>query len=198
MKNIIFDLGSVLLKNKASSTLDNLNLDDETKNELKRFFEDTDDLDLGLITLEKKFDECNFSEELTSKYKDYLVHYHEHRKINMDLVNLINRLKENGYTIYVISEINSQTLEYYKKLDAFKNIDFFLGSCEYHALKKDGTLFDIFIEKYNVTPSECYFIDDKEINVSEARKRDIVGFVFDENKDISLLYDDMRKYGINT
>ena len=198
MKNIIFDLGSVLLKNKASSTLDNLNLDDETKNELKRFFEDTENLDLGYMTLEDKFNECNFKEELACKYKDYLVHYHEHRKINMDLVNLINRLKENGYTIYVISEINSKTLEYYKKLDTFKNIDFFLGSCEYHALKKDGTLFDIFIEKYNVNPSECYFIDDKEINVSEARKRNITGFIFDENKDISLLYDDMRKYGINT
>ena len=59
MKNIIFDLGSVLLKNKASSTLDNLNLDDETKNELR-----SDGYFLNVI--EKKIDNKIYPMDLMS------------------------------------------------------------------------------------------------------------------------------------
>ena len=198
MKNIIFDLGSVILRKRSFSTLDKLDLDDNTYNELKRFFENcTTDVDLGKKTLEEKFNECNFSKELEDKYKDYLLHYYEHRDINMDLINLINRLKEKGYILCILSETNYDALNYYKNNELFKSIDYWTGSCEHGALKSEGTLFDIFLSKYNLNPEECFFVDDKEINIIEARKRKITAHLFDENEDIKTLYEDMIENGID-
>ena len=68
-------------------------------------------------------------------------------------------------------------------------------SCDYHSLKRDGLLFDILLDKYNLDPSECYFIDDRIVNVNEAKKHNIKGFVFDN--DVDLLYEDMRNNGID-
>ena len=39
MKNIIFDLGSVICSGKPVDTLKNLNLEEDVYNDLKRFFE---------------------------------------------------------------------------------------------------------------------------------------------------------------
>ena len=61
IKNIIFDLGNVILKGKPSIILENLNLDDEVYNDIKeKFFNDWSKLDLGLISLDDYFYQCNF------------------------------------------------------------------------------------------------------------------------------------------
>ena len=60
MKNIIFDLGSVLIKDHSYSVLDKMSLNKKEYDELLRFFKDFDKLDLGLETLEEKFEKCNF------------------------------------------------------------------------------------------------------------------------------------------
>ena len=197
MKNIIFDLGSVLIKNKAISVLDELDLDDNTYNELKRFFNDYLELDLGTITLEEKYNKCNFSNDINNKYKDYILHYYEHRKYNHDLIDLINELKNNNYNVYVLSDNNQESFDYYKNNQLFKNIDGWIASCEYGAVKEDGKLYQFFLDKYQLDPKECYMIDDKEINIEEANKYGIIGFVFDEEKDINLLINDMKSNGIN-
>lgn len=149
------------------------------------------------MTLEEKFNKCNFSDEIRNSYKVFLTHYYEYRKINMDLINLINKLKENNYNVYILSNNNKECYEYYKKQVIFSNIDGWVVSCDYGALKDDGKLFDIFLNKYNLNPRECYFIDDKISNILEANKFGIKGYVFDENKDINGLYNDMINNDIN-
>ena len=190
MKNIIFDLGGVILKGTPKDMFKNEN------EKLLSFFENSDDLDLGNITLEEKFNNCNFSEELIKEYKERLTKYYEFREINLDLINLIKKLKKNGYMIYILSDNNKETYDYCKELNIFSDIDGWVVSCEYHTMKKDKILFDIFLKKYDLDPKECYFIDDKESNVLIAKEYGIKGYVFDENKDISLLYNDMKDNGI--
>ena len=197
MKNIIFDLGSVLIKNRAISVLDKLDIDDNTYNELQRFFNDYLELDLGNISLEEKYNNCNFSNEINNKYKDYILHYYEYREYNMELIDIINKLKNNNYNVYVLSDNNQESFDYYKKNALFKNIDGWTASCEHGAIKEDGKLFEVFLNKYKLDPKECYLIDDKETNIIEANKYGIKGFIFDENKDISLLINDMKDNGIN-
>ncbi len=194
MKNIIFDLGGVILYDKPNSVLLNFNLDKDVYNELNIFFNDWNELDLGKKTLEEKYNECNFLDEINIKYKDFLLNYYKYRKINIELIDMINKLKENNYDIYILSDNNHETYNYYKNHPFFKNIDGWIVSCEYGVLKKDGKLFNILIDKYNLNPSECYFIDDKVENIKEAQKLGIKGYVFDNNNN---LYQDIRNNGFD-
>ena len=91
---------------------------------------------------------------------------------------------------------------YYKEIASMLSFIYVLAAgllfglaMAYLCRKKDGVLFDILIDKFNLNPSECYFIDDMKVNIDEAFKRNIKGFVFDNN--IELLYEDMRSNGID-
>ena len=196
MHNIVFDLGGVLLKDKPVSILKKININEADYNQLIKFFENWEKLDLGQQSLEEKFLECNFPDYVSFKYKDILLKYYEIRDINNDIIDLINILKRNNYKIYVLSDNNSESFKYYQNHVLFNNIDEWILSCDYKVLKSDGELFKIMLEKYNLDPEECYFIDDKQLNIDIANKYHIKGYTFDEKQDIKLLYNDMIDNGI--
>lgn len=194
MKNIIFDLGGVILCDKPISVLKQFNVTDGEYSELSRFFSDWKNLDLGIETLEEKLLSCNFSCELLSKYKHILLNYYEYRAFNKVLVDLIDILKKNDYNVFILSDNNKECYEYYKKV--FSNIDGWCLSCDYNTVKSEGKLFQILIDKFNLDPMACYFIDDKIDNINIAESYGIKGYKFDEHESINFLYDDMEKNGI--
>ena len=198
MKNIIFDLGGVILKDEPITFLKKLNIDDNTYNQLKIFFDDWNKLDLGEESLEDKYNKCNFPIEYDNLYKDKLINYYKYREIDIRLIKCINKLKENGYNVYVISDNNKECSLYYKNNPSFNNIDGWVMSCDYHTTKDIGNIFDIFINKFNLKPEECYFIDNNAINIKVAKRHGIIGSVFNTNDDINRLYDDMKNNNINT
>lgn len=196
IKNIIFDLGNVILKNKSISVLENMNIDTNTYDELKKFFNDWSNLDLGKETILEKYHKCNFPSSYDILYKDILINYYKYRDINTKLIELISKLKNNNYNVYILSDNNIESYNYYKNHELFKNIDGWVISSLYGTCKKDGALFDILLIKYNLNSNECYFIDDNIINIEEAKKHGIKGYLFNED-DIDDLYIDMRKNKIN-
>jgi putative hydrolase of the HAD superfamily len=197
MKNVIFDLGGVLIKGEPISILNNCDIDKKTYLELKRFFDGIQDLDYGEGSLKDLFISCNYPDNIKQKYEEKLIQYFKYRTINIDLIDLINKLKKNGYNVFVLSDNNWEFFNYFKNDIRFNMIDGWTVSCEHGFRKKDGKLFEIFINEYNIKPSECYFIDNSQINIDTALKYDIKVYLFNENKDIRFLYDDMKEHGIN-
>lgn len=128
-------------------------------------------------------------------YKDKLINYYKYREIDKELLELISKLKLNNYNVYILSDNNKEAIEYYESNNLFDNIYGYIISYEYNKLKRDGILFDILLNKYNLNPNECYFIDDLEININEAKKHGIKGYLY--NNDINDLYDDMVNNGID-
>ena len=61
IKNIVFDLGGVVLRKNPISILDKFDVSREDYEELSRFFADGKRLDLGEQTLEEKLAECKHS-----------------------------------------------------------------------------------------------------------------------------------------
>ena len=197
MKNIVFDLGGVILKDKPISILNNLKIEENTYNKLKIFFDDWKKLDLGEETIKDKYEKCNFSKDYDSMYKDILINYYKYREIDMRLIDCISKLKSNGYNIYILSDNNKECFEYYKNHPDFKNIDGWTLSCDYHTSKSSGQLFDIFIKSFNLNPNECFFVDDRISNIEMAKKYGINGCTFNTNESIDKLYSNMRNNNIN-
>ncbi|MBR3661108.1 MAG: HAD-IA family hydrolase [Bacilli bacterium] len=194
MYNIIFDLGGVILKDKSINVLSQLNLTDDEYQELSKFFDNFKPLDLGKMTLEEKFYNCNINKNIEEKYKDFLINYYKKREIDFELIKLIDKLKRLGHHIYILSDNNLEAINYYKKLDHFKDIDGFIASYEYGTLKRDGKLFQIFLDKYHLEAENCYFIDDRDINIKVAEEYGFKTFKYDFN--IDELKEDLRKNNI--
>mgnify|MGYP003571500329 CR=1 FL=1 len=181
MDNVVFDLGGVILKDRSVTVLNKLTLTKNEYQELSKFFDDFKSLDVGCINLEEKFYKCNFSKDIEDKYKDFLLNYYSKREIDLNLINLIDRLKREGHHVYILSDNNYEAIRYYKNLDYFKNIDGWVASCEYGTVKRDGKLFQIFLDKYKLNSNDCYFIDDRRENIEIAKEYGFKTFKYEDN-----------------
>ena len=197
MKNVVFDLGSVILRNKAVSVLNNLDLTEDEYSKLALFFSNFERLDVSELSIEDKIKECNIDSKLLDKYGDYLYNYFKYRKLNFNLLTLIKKLKINGYKVYVLSDNNKYAYNYYKNHPLFQDFDGWIVSCEYKTIKKDGKLFNYLLEKYNLKSDESFFIDDNIDNIEVAKKKGFKTHLFNEEEDIDLLYDDLKNHGVN-
>lgn len=87
-------------------------------------------------------------------------------------------IKQKGYGIYILSNASDLFYVYFPK---FLPLDFFDGvfvSSDYHMLKPDVEIYEVFLEKYGLKAGECLFIDDREDNVSGAQKAGMNTFCF--------------------
>lgn len=68
-------------------------------------------------------------------------------------------------------------------------------SSEEKCLKPDKEIYLKLFEKYNLKPSECYFIDDKEENIEAGKRLGMDGFVFKDN--VEELKNDLKNKSVN-
>lgn len=171
IKNIIFDLGNVILKDKPSIILENLNLGDEVYNDIKEnFFNTWSKLDLGLISLEDFFYQCKFESIVSDNIKEKLINYYKYRPFNENVLNVLHDLKRKEYNIYLLSNNNKETANYLRKLDFYQDISGDVYSCDYNVIKPNIEIYNILLNKFNLIPQECLFIDDNQSNIETALK----------------------------
>lgn len=90
-------------------------------------------------------------------------------------------VKGKGYKIFVLSNASDLFYTYFPNFAPF---DFFNGifvSSDYLMLKPDLEIFIFFLKKFNLTADECLFIDDKSENVQSAQKAGMQGVIFQNN-----------------
>ena len=195
IKNIVFDLGNVVLKASPAIVLDDMNLTKDRYNLLKsKFFTNWDRLDLGYETLEEHLINTNI--KVTPEEKERLVNYYKYRPFNMDVVDLMKRLKDKGYAIYILSNNNKQASVYLKDLDMVRFVDGWIMSCDYGIIKPDKRIYKILFEKFSLNPRECFFVDDKRKNIEAGQDLGMRGHVLNmDNQGVAkLLYDIQKLY----
>lgn len=183
IKNIIFDVGMVLISYDNDTLMDSLGYDKKTQETVKKaMFENKlwDEGDRGAYS----------TEELLSKFIANAPNYEQHiRKAydtvaeNMHLfsyaVPWVKELKQRGYKLYILSnyseKIYSQTKEKMRFLDY---TDGEIFSYMYKVIKPEKKIYDILLEKYSLVPEECVFLDDREDNIAMAKSFGIHGIVF--------------------
>ena len=91
----------------------------------------------------------------------------------------LSSLKSRGYKIFVLSNVSQNGFLKAKPYFPFlKYADGYLISYEVKLMKPDKAIYLALCQKYGLDPAECVMIDDLEENVSGARQAGMKGLVF--------------------
>ena len=175
-KNIVFDMGNVLVDFDADTATrhftDNAQIVREIHNVLF-YSKEWLALDMGSITEDKALSRILprlSSDKVRDIAKVTFEHWHEYALVNRHgVAEIIAALKARGQKIYILSNAARRLTKIYKTvLPATELYDGALFSGEVLALKPQPLIYKIFFERFNLEPSDCFFIDDVQANVDAA------------------------------
>ena len=184
-KNILFDMGNVLVTYNPEWVIRHYTEDEELIREVKNIVFNSQEwflLDAGLIEEEKA--ERNWMERLSSDKAREIAHlsflnWHLYNmKVIPGTAEMIRALKENGKEIYLLSNASMRLLSIYKEVipavECFSGIFY---SAAHKCVKPQDIIYERFLKEYSLNPSDCFFIDDLEENISAAKAVGISGAV---------------------
>ena len=189
MKEIIFDIGGVLL---------NWNPDVF----LKKYFAGNEERLKKIVFLSDEWKMLDLGNANVNEVRALVLKHHPNdiKAINFifdhfeeemlqpidDTVKAVKALKKAGYKLYILSNIH-QDLFHKRAHDYHEIFSLFSGavlSGEEHCLKPDPAIYHILFKRYNLTPSNCLFIDDSPANIETARKLGMEGILRKEQQNL--------------
>lgn len=183
IKNVVLDMGNVLLDYNPDFVLDQFCSSEKEKNIIrKELFEGPEWQlgDRGDIKDKDRFDLVKV--RVPEKYHEALKRCCDEWDICMNPLEgareFCEHVKEAGLGIYVLSNASDLFYTYFPK---FLPLDFFNGvfvSSDYLMLKPDVEIYETFLRKYGLRADECLFVDDREENVAGASKAGMNTFCF--------------------
>jgi len=172
IRNIIFDLGNVIVKNPTIDIV-------------KQFFKDEDDvrkfneyifksdfwkmMDLGKIS---NIEVANIIREKKlvnvkdyTEVEEFLLNWFSKCSVNKEVMKFGKKLKKQGYNIYILSNMAKATFEFFSsKYDFFDIANGTIISANEGIKKPDKKIFEILLNRYSLKPQECLLIDDDDTN----------------------------------
>lgn len=181
IKNIIFDLGNVLV---STNMEDLMAVDPDIPNDkinyiMSQWYKDEDD-PIGLDEFKSIIpDRLKEASKFIPKLFEYNI-----RCVNpFDYtIPLIDKLKADGYNVYFLSNWSKwsyELLDKYRKFDFLEKMNGGVWSWQTGCMKPNERIYRILLNKYNLNPEECVFFDDLKDNVEAANNVGIKGVLFD-------------------
>ena len=190
IKNIVFDLGNVLISFKPSEYFDKNNYPENIKTTILSDIFASNEwllLDDGEITTGEAINAIAKRSSLNMEEIAHIFNLRTDIMFPLDLnVRLLPELRKRGFKLFYLSNFPIDIFEeirigYY----FFKYFDGGLISSEAKYSKPDSRIYKTLLEKYNLVPQECLFIDDLEINVRTAENLGMTGLVTHGSLEIS-------------
>lgn len=181
LKNIIFDIGNVILKFNKDFLLSSFYEGDEydlLKNETFRDWEMLDDDRISQADYKAKVS-ANLPKHLSPYALSVLNNWEYFMRYTPGIQQLIYDLKNNGFKLYVLSNMTYHFIEREYKFPIFKEFDGIVYSAPIKLLKPDPKIYEYILNKFNLTAEECLFIDDIKTNLTAAARFGINTFHFE-------------------
>lgn len=183
IKNLIFDMGNVLLQYDPGVCLNHFVAREEDRRLIRReLFEGPEwvEGDLGHISDEERFDGVSLRvpKRLHGELQKCVEQWHMCMQPLAGAKEFCGYAKKKGYRLYVLSNASNSFYQYFPR---FAPLDYFDGtvvSCDIHMIKPDVRIYRYLLDKYKLVPEECFFIDDMADNIAGAEKAGIRGSVF--------------------
>lgn len=201
IKNVIFDLGNVILKLKWDIVLDKYSNNIEDKKLLNKvIFESEEWQQLDEGTIEKQTAISNMLSKLPERLHQSCIgimkDWQEGFVINTEMLGFIDSLKTNGYKTYILSNAPLDVPDYLENNDLNKYFDGKIISAEEKMAKPNKNIYELILNRFSLIPEECLFIDDKPENINGATACNINGYIFDYNNYNKFLDDIKKLYNI--
>ena len=199
IRNILFDMGNVLLRFDRQVFLDRLNVTEEDKQLLlKEVFlsEEWVLMDAGVLCEETAEPiMCTRLPEHLHEAVHQLASCWDRPIIPVEgMYELVRELKEAGYGIYLLSNASVRQHAYWPRVPGSEFFDGTLISADEKIMKPQPEIYRLCMERFGLKPEECIFIDDVQANVDGAAVCGIAGTVF--TGDASVLRNSLREAGI--
>lgn len=201
IKNVVFDMGNVLIYFDRDYFLDNAGVKDPAdrailKREIYLSLE-WSMMDRGSLTDEKAGDifEARLPEHL-KKYAHALTENWDRPIWPIPgMADLVKELKENGYGIYLLSNASFHQHDYWEKIPGWEFFDGTMISADERLVKPQPQLYLRLCSEYGLNAHECVFIDDSTPNVEGAVYSGMKGIVF--HNDMAELREKLRSFGVD-
>lgn len=202
IKNIVFDMGQVLIKFDPYYFIKEIGITDKKDIEIlyREVYKSLEwsMMDRGTITDQEG------AEMMCKRIPDKL--HDAVRKLTYDwfrpmlsidgMEDLCKQLKANGYKLYLLSNASYLQKSYWPRVPGHQYFDGRIVSAEVGYVKPEKEIFKILCDTYNLKKEECVFIDDSTLNCEAAYGFGMSTIVFHD--DSIELIDKLENLGINT
>lgn len=199
VKNIVFDMGNVLIRWDPARLIARLGVNGADAGLLLReVFCDQEwaGLDRGRLTEEEAA--AAFRERLPERLHaclPRLIYWWKDPLWPVEgMAGLVAELKAAGYGIYLCSNATSALHTYFPRIPGAEHFDGLLVSADWKLLKPQHEIFELLYKTYALDPASCFFIDDSPANIDGAIVTGMPGTVFDG--DLRRLRRDLRRAGL--
>ncbi len=174
IKNVIFDIGMVLVDFRYKALCRELGMSEETVEAVAKAMPENpiwNNLDQGLFSQEEAIKHFkNSNPELASEIDLFwdniqnVVSSYEQSK------DWLYELKSRGYNIYLLTNYPEEMFALHCKtqFDFLGAVDGMVVSSHVKLTKPDERIFQLIMSKYNLVPNECVFLDDRIANTQSA------------------------------
>ena len=174
IKNIIFDMGCVLIDWNPPAIVAREELGEEDSRLLLReVFQCAEwvAMDHGWMSLEEGFSRiCRRLPERLHENARHCVF--DWWKPPLDpipgMAELVREVKALGYGVYLLSNATSPLSEYFRRIPGSECFDGRIVSADVKMLKPEREIYRELFRQFSLDPAECFFIDDSPANVDGA------------------------------
>lgn len=186
-KNIIFDIGNVLLQfNPKEHLMTKLNDEDLVVEIHKAVFQSEEwaMLDRGTITEDEAKKVIGEKNIIKKEHVDLAFeNWYDILTPMEETVEVLKKLKNRGYNIYFLSNFHHLAFEHVTtKNEFFKEFHGGIVSYKERLLKPEKEIYLRLLEEYTLKGEECIFIDDTEVNLVGAKGLNINTILFRDAK----------------
>ena len=189
--DIILDMGNVLLEWNKDKILQGVS--DTKKDYLmldKTIFQSGlwERLDLGTMTRQELVLKVvsMIGNTYQKKVEEVIWNWPSYIDIYTEVFPVLSELKKKGHRIFVLSNTSKVFYDLLEEqLSPLKELlDGFVLSCDIKAIKPDLAMFKEILDKYQLDPTHCVFLDDIEDNTSAAEKLGIKAYQVKKRSDV--------------
>ena len=199
VKNIILDVGKVLVAWEPEDAMKKLGFDDKTVKAVADATVNTPvwtETDRGVWSDEQILQAFY---EKAPEYKKEIDLFWNHLELAIKQFSYtkewISNMKKEGLYVYILSNYGDWTYQRTKDnaLDFLLLTDGDIFSYSVRQVKPDVEIYETLLKKYQLTADECVFIDDRMENIEGAEKAGIHGICFET---IEQVKEDLKKYNV--
>ena len=173
IRNIVFDMGNVMIYFNKKIFLDRAGVSGEDRTLLERVVFDSLEwarLDRGSL-LEPEAEKlmcARLPERLHGYVHDFVYDWDKPLLPVRDMAPLVRELKAKGYGIYLLSNAASRQHDYWPDIPGSECFDGTLVSADVKLVKPQPEIYRLLFETFSLEPDECVFIDDAINNAEGA------------------------------